>query len=119
MALVPLPRALDNRPDFGELRLPSQLIFSPWTRRHKARADLPDAGALPRRARFFAGDAFDGGDDFAHAGRRARAQIIEKRRARFAQLIENRDVRAAQIIDMNVVAQTGAVGRRVIGAKKF
>ncbi len=68
---------------------------------------------------FLAGDFFGGVDDFADGGGGAGAEVVEEGLAGLFEFFEYGDVGAAEVVDVDVVAEAGAVGGRVIGAEDF
>jgi len=56
----------------------------------------------------------DAGDDLPDGIRRARAEVIEQGLSRPFQLREHVEMGPGEVVDMDVIAQTGAVGRGII-----
>ena len=113
-SLAELPRVADDLLERA-LRLPRQLF-----------GDFVDGGDEQRR---IAGPAFgvdgcglapgdlgDGFDDLAHRSPQAAAEVVDLVPAR-RQGVERQDVRVSKVEHVDVVADRGAVGRRVVGAE--
>lgn len=63
-----------------------------------------------------AGDAADGFDDFADAGAKTVAKVVDKFVV-FFQGVEGEQVGAGQVADVDVIANAGAVWRGIVGTK--
>src|SRR5438046_2479669 len=116
MRAVPVPRRADDGLERREARRPMEL------RVRLVRGGVEDGGiagtARAERPRNLAsGDARDGVDDFAHRMRMTGAEVVRARLPRLDDRLERFHVRVGEIGHVHVVAQAGAVGRRVVVAE--
>jgi len=115
---VPFPGGGNDRLDAGEFNGPAEFGFG-LRRIGVECGGIAGTTGCERVRHFLAGDFFDRANDFEHGGRCPCAQVVEITGAGFGQFIEDGDVRAAEVVDVDVVAEAGAVGCRVIGAENL
>jgi len=109
---MPVPRGGDDLVDLGELWVPSQFGSGFAGTGNKAGRVAGAAGFLNGRDGF-GGDATAGVDDFANAVPFAVPEIEEPRDPGF----KRADVGVGEVDDMDIIADAGAVGSRVVGAE--
>ena len=93
----------------------------PSSRRILSALATSAGGSPARRGPSFTGDClarhlFEQCDHFADAVAAADADVVRQAGSR-PDLLQREDVRGGQVIDVDVVADAGAVGRRVVGAE--
>ena len=113
---VPVPGGLDDRPQVRVLRLPSPAPAGPCPTRRPAPAGRPAAAGLPsprsacrsppRAVRITSRTLYP----------RADAEVVLHPLARL-ELLQRQQVGLGQVVHVDVVADAGAVGRRVVGAE--
>ena len=113
--MVPAPGGLDDRLNVGILGLPVELLLRSRAVGNKLRGIARAALAKDGRNRV-PGHATAGVNHFLHAPPLPRAQV-ELQTFPVAQLLERLEMGRAKIIDMNVIADTGAIGRGIVVAK--
>src|SRR5262249_34348071 len=112
---APFPCAAHDALQVGELRLPPEFFFDFFGTGHQHRR-------VARAAqRFFGGNGMVGYstnrlDHFAHTETLAVAQVVDEA-IFFLECFQHEQVSVGQVAHMNVIADTGAVWRRVVGAK--
>ena len=113
---VPGPGGGDDGVDVRVLHLPPELGHG-LGRVRIQRGRIAGATRGERVRHLETADLLHRADHFEDGGGLARAEVVEALRAGRLKLREDRDVCAAQVVDVDVVAQAGAVRRRVVVAK--
>src|SRR5262249_14234788 len=112
---MPVPGRLDYGPQLGVMRPPAEFLPRLLRRRHQdGRVTRPPRPLLDRHglARHFLGHADPLADAVAPAGAEVAAEALAG-----PQGFERQQVGLGEVIDVDVVADTGAVGRGVVGAE--
>jgi len=114
MRRVPAPGGADDILERAEARRPAGLGPQPGARRdqHRRIAGAPRTEAMGHRP---AADAGHGVDHLAHRIAGAAAEIVAA--AALLQPVQHADMRLGEIGDMDIVADAGAVRRRVVRAE--
>src|SRR5262249_35857618 len=112
--LVPFPRALDDRVERLEFRLPAKLFFD-FFRRSDEHVWVAWSPWFSDRLDFSPGDFAAGLAPFSTAATAASTEIV----ASAARCAESQNVRLGKIKDVNVVANTCSVGGVVVGSINF
>ena len=115
--LMPLPRVLHDLFEIGKARAPAQVALQAIAgRKERRRIAWP-----PRRGLSSALAAptttADGVDHLPHRMRLTSAGVVRRRRAARSSAAKRAQVRVGQVAHVNVVAQAGAVRRRIVLAK--
>src|SRR6185369_9314992 len=108
----PRERGLDDVLEVVVARLPAERRADARGARHERRRISGSARGFPFRNRM-SRDRFDHGQELAHAVAAAVAAVQRRRLAAAAQIGEGLQMRVGEILDVDVVANPGAVFRRV------
>ena len=113
MCAVPAPRVAHDGVEIGVLRRPAQVLANPLRRciQHGGIAGTPWRRAPRQR---FAGDPLHRGNHVLHRRRTLGANVVAGGRSALRKSCKRPNVGIRQIGDMNVVAQTGSVGCRIV-----
>ena len=115
---MPFPCGGDDVFDIGVLNLPAEFLL-------RLGGVGVEGGWIASAAlgfyygNFQAGYLLNCGDDFADGVGGAGSEVVEIGRAGFVEFFKDRDVGARKIVDVDIVAEAGAVGGRVVGAEDF
>src|SRR5579872_2702144 len=113
---VPVPGGLDDPVELGQPRRPVEL-GARLLGRGVQDGRVAVAARTKRPGHVPAGHFLDGGDDFLHGMGASRAEIVRARPPGLDERLERTDVGVGEVADVDVVAQTGAVRRRIVVAE--
>src|SRR5690606_27957974 len=114
MGDVPIPGALDDGADVLKLGGPAEFAFDSGAAGDEARG-VSGAARLFDYGDLFAADGFACCDDFADAGAAAGAEVEFSADAA-VEVLDGEHVGLGEVDDMDVVADAGTVGGRIVGA---
>ena len=113
---MPFPGGSDDVLDFSVLNVPTEFFLCLGGIGVK-RGGVAGAAFGFHYGNFQAGDFFNRGDDFADRVGGAGAEVVEIGGAGFVEFFKDLNVGTGKVVHVNVVAQAGAIGGRIIRAE--